>query len=356
MNTCAQWTTRLSAVISILFVALMLSPMANAQPYPSFPTPAELAPWNEAISQTPLPAKGCFHAKYPNVQWDFVPCARQIDPPFLYAPYAPAFQPGAELMGNASSFVAKAPAGHLMKAAVGQFLGFRNVLSPRVFYVQAGTVVELTTNGANTAACAGYTGCRAWQKYILSPITVNDAAFNIFTGLFIESWLINYGLHTGENVCPAEFVDVGSTHVGAGDDCLHLSDPVAVPTIVLENAPFLAGLYAPADANGTDTAIAITSDEAFATSTEDRYTQIATAWNQTQYNAVSQRQSRFPAGVGAVALLGMNYGSTDAPTCAAPPPANGSGTNNLIPGDCIAEGGQFPHILFSEIVPAGTPF
>jgi hypothetical protein len=261
-------------------------------------------------------------------------------------------------MGNPSSFVATAPTGHLMKAAVGQFLGIRNVLAPRVNYVPLGTVVELTTNGANTAACVGYSGCRAWQKYILAPITVNDAAGQNLTGLFIESWLINYGVHTGANICPAGFVNLGTTHVGAGDDCLHLSDPVAVPTVngVNQTDVFYAGLYATADANGTDTALAITYDEAFATTTEDQYTQIATGWNQTQYNAVSQQQSRFASGFAAVVLLGMNYGSTAAPTCGTPPPANGSGTSTFAPGDCFAEGGQFPHILFSEIVPAGTPF
>jgi hypothetical protein len=258
-------------------------------------------------------------------------------------------------MGNPSSFVAKAPAGHLMKVAAGQFLGVNNVLAPRAFYVPLGTNVELTTNGANTAACAGYTGCRAWQKYILGATTVNDSIGRNLTGLFIESWLINYGFHTGENICPAGFVNLGSTHVGAGDDCLHTSDPVAVNQQNSDPSGFL-GIYATAEANGTDTALTIAYDEAFATTTEDRYTQIATGWNQTQYNAVSQRESHFASGVAAVVLIGMNYGSTDAPTCAAPPPANGSATNDLVPGDCIAEGGQFPHILFSEFVPAGTPF
>lgn len=170
----------------------------------------------------------------------------------------------------------------------------------------------------------------------------------------IEYWLLNYGVDNGSDVCPPEFEDLGADG-GGGDDCVRNS-----PLAIIQNGQIPATdlasleLSGSAVANGTDVATATYGTEAYASTVKDSYTDIASVWNQVEFNIFGNQngaEAVFNKGASLTLNIALQYGSSDVPTCIPPGDYNGSTgeTNNLNLGStCTLAGGASPYIEFTE--------
>lgn len=264
--------------------------------------------------------------------------------------------------------MAAAPTGHLISVAAGSFPKVTNVKGERSVGVAAfggGGILgkneytlQVNTNFySGSAACGSYTGCRSWQQYVLStntPVSLTSNQLTNDTEVFIEYWLINYGVDNGTNICPAGFIDAGPDQVGPGDDCVQNTPAVEiangqVPITELANLT----LSGSAVQGGTDAATATFNGEAYTATVQDSYTDIASGWTQAEFNVVGNAggsRADFNKSSSVTVKLAVTDGSTAAPTCIPPSQIAGTTgeTNNLKAGSCTATGGSTPYIEFTE--------
>ena len=319
--------------------------------------------WRQAMHRTNPPEEGCFEASYPRVQWEKVECAT---PPGYRS--ALRRQEGHELTaGNGYDYVALTPGGQLISSALGSFTkvtGVRSESSVGVAAFGGGGILgpneytlQVNTNFYNSAACNGYSYCLAWQQYVMATNTPASLTSNKLTGsteVFIEYWLINYGVDNGSNICPKGFLDAGADGQGPGDDCVQNTPAVVVYKGQLPITD-LAGLTlsGSATANGTDKATVTFDTHAYTATVADKYTDIATGWDLAEFNVVGNAggsRADFNSGSSLTLKVAVRDGSTTAPICV--PPADFGGTtgetNNLRLGKCTESGGSAPYIQFSE--------
>jgi hypothetical protein len=319
--------------------------------------------WREIMHNTAAPEKGCFHASYPNTQWEKVECAA----PPAYRSARPKFEDrGQQTTGNAYDYVAQAPSGHVISVAAGSFPTVKGVTSEKGVGVAAfndegilGTneyTLQVNTNIVHTAACGSYTNCFAWQQYVISTNTPVSLTSNQLTGkteVFIEYWLIDYGSST-RATCPSGFINGGADEEGPGVDCIQNT-----PAVVVYNGQLpitdLASLQlsGSATAGGTDKATATYGTEAYTATVADSYTDISSAWTQAEFNVFGNAggsEAKFNTGVSLTAKIALTDGSTSAPTCVSPSNDDGTTgeTNNLTLGSCTATSGSTPSIQFVE--------
>jgi hypothetical protein len=318
--------------------------------------------WRETMHHVDTYDTGCFHASYPSTRWEKVECG--ATPAYRSAlPKLRRNERTETVAGNWFDYVAQAPSGHLLSSAVGSFPTVTGVTSEKTVNVEFNGgfsdgltgpneyTLQVNTNFANTAACDGYTYCFAWQQYVVSTGGPTE--------VFIEYWLINYGVHDGsKNICPSGFIDIGQSFLfgGQGDMCVQNTPS----TTVYKNGPIpitdLASLQlsGSAQANGTDRATATYDGEAYAATVKDSFTDIASGWTQAEFNVLGDgggARSDFNTGSSITIKVALTDGSTSKPTCV--PPAKEEGTtgetNNLTPhSGCIATGGSSPYIQFVE--------
>jgi hypothetical protein len=318
--------------------------------------------WREVMHHVSPNDTGCFHASYPSTQWEKVECGA-----------APAYrsalrrfagtEPTETVAGNWYDYVAQAPSGSLLSSAVGSFPSVTGVTSEKTVNVKFNGgesdgltgpneyTLQVNTNFANTAACDGYSYCYAWQQYAV--------ATGGPTQVFIEYWLINYGVHDGnKDICPNGFIDIGQSFLfgGQGDMCVQNSPSVniyadgPIPITDLANLQ----LSGSADADGTDRATATYNSEAYAVGVKDSWTDIATGWTQAEFNVFGDgggARSDFNKGSAVTVKIALTDGSTSTPTCVSPTKREGTTgeTNNLFPRKgCTATGGSTPYIEFLE--------
>jgi hypothetical protein len=319
--------------------------------------------WRQAMHQISPPEEGCFEASYPRAQWEKVECASA--PGYRSALLRPE---GRELtVGNGYDYVALAPGSHLISSALGSFTKVTGVKSEKSVGVSAfgdGGILgpneytlQVNTNFYNSAACAGYSYCLAWQQYVMStntPVSLTSDKLTGKTEVFIEYWLINYGVDNGSDICPKGFLDAGADSEGPGDDCVQNT-----PAVVVYNGQFpitdLADLTLSGSAvtNGTDRATVTYDTHAYTATVADKYTDIATGWNMAEFNVLGNAggsRADFNSGSSLTLKVAVSDGSTSAPICV--PPADYDGTtgetNNLTLGKCTESSGSTPYIQFIE--------
>jgi hypothetical protein len=364
MNFCTRSRIFIALAISLLSIAGLPSMLA-AQSSDSATDNAEVQArqaWRETMHHVSTYDTGCFHASYPSTQWEKVECG---DAP-AYRSALPKLRGNKQtetVAGNWFDYVAQAPSGHLLSSALGSFPTVTGVTSEKTVNVEFNGgfssgetgpneyTLQVNTNFANTAACDGYTYCFAWQQYVVSTGGPTE--------VFIEYWLINYGVHDGnKNICPNGFEDIGQSFLfgGQGDMCVQNTPS----TTVYKNGPIpitqLATLQlsGSAQANGTDRATATYNGEAYAATVKDSFTDIASGWTQAEFNVLGDgggARSDFNAGSSVTVKIALTDASTAKPTCV--PPAKEEGTtgetNNLTPRmGCTATGGSSPYIQFIE--------
>ena len=312
------------------------------------------------MHQAPAPQEGCYHAAFPSTEWEKVECAA-----------APAYRSAkpnlrTQTVGNGYDYVAQAPSGQTFSSVVGSFPTVSDVTSEKGANVPFGSgessgitgtnqyTLQVNTNIVNTAACAKYTGCYAWQQYVLStdtPVSLTSSKLSGKTEVFIEYWLINYGSTTSAS-CPSGFVNAGADSTGV--DCVQ-NTPATVVYSGQIPATQLASLQlsGTATAGGTDRATATYNTDAYTANVADSYTDIASKWTQAEFNVVGNAggsRADFNKGAALTVKIAVTDSSTTAPTCVSPSSYDGTTgeTNNLTLGSCSATGGSAPYIEFTE--------
>ena len=319
--------------------------------------------WSQTMHDIAAPEEGCYHASYPSTQWEKVECAA----PPAYRSALPQIRDREQTLGNGSDYVAQVASGHKIISAAGSFLKVKGVTSEQsvgVALFGGGGILgpneytlQINTNFAHTAACGRYSGCQAWQQYVVStntPVSLTSGELTGKTEVFIEYWLLNYGVDTGENVCPRGFIDAGPDFNGPGDDCVQNTPAVVVydgqlPITDLGSLRFSGSVAA----GGTDKAIATYGTEAYTATVADSKTDISSGWTQAEFNVVGNAggsEAEFNKGVSLTAKLAITDGSQTAPTCILPSSVAGTTgeTNNLIGQSCTGNSGPTPYIEFVE--------
>ncbi len=319
--------------------------------------------WRASMHQVPAPGKGCFHASYPSTEWDEVECVAAPG----YRSALPREAGREQTVGNGFDYVAQAPSGHLFSSVIGSFPIVTGVTSEKSVGVAAfgdGGILgkneytlQVNTNFFHSAACGSFSGCFAWQQYVMStntPVSLTSNRLSGNTEVFIEYWLINYGVDNGSDICPKGFLDAGADAEGPGDDCIQNTPATVVakgqiPITDLANLK----LSGTAKSGGTDAATVTFGTEAFTATVADNLTDIASGWSQAEFNVLGNAggsRADFNSGSSIEVYMAVTDGSTTAPTCIPPSDIDGTTgeTNNLTLGGCIRGGASSPHIRFTE--------
>ena len=330
--------------------------------------------WQKTMHQTPAPRQGCFHTSYPSTQWQEVPCA----PPPGYRSAKPMkrnLKEGghAEVGGDtypSTDIVVQSPPGHLLSSALGSFLSVNGVTSESgigvAAYGDAGILganeytLQINTNIGHTGACGSYASCTAWQQYVMStntPVSLSSSSLTDKTEVFIEYWLFNYGPDNLSDHCPSGFVYAGADTVGS--DCVQNTPATVVysggqlPITDLGDVT----LSGSATSGGIDSTTVTYSSEAYTATVADSLTDIASIWNQAEFNVVGNgggSQAQFNDGTSIVAKIAVTDGSTLAPVCVYNGGTTGESNNlNFVPSTasptCCPYGGADPSIEFMEV-------
>ena len=339
--------------------------------------------WAKTMHHTPAPSEGCFHASYPSTQWQEVQCA----PPPAYRSGRPRKlnekKGGPGEVGGTSTppysndIVAQAPSGHFFTNVIGSFPTVKGVTSEtgvslyNMNGVAQGVVganeytLQLNTNNTYSPACGGYSYCTAWQQYVMATNVFVSGSYSNRTEVFIEDWLYNYGVHPsdGSNICPTGFSDNGADYIGPGDDC-QLNSPAnpifwdasGTGQLPITNLADLT-LSGSATANGTDWATLTYNDQGYQASVKDCYTDIASVWNQAEFNVVGNyggAEAQFNDGSAIVVQLALTDNSMRLPRCVFNGGTTGESNNlNFVPSTsspvCCSYGGNDPSIEFMEV-------
>jgi hypothetical protein len=332
--------------------------------------------WAKTMHHTPAPKEGCFHASYPSTQWQEVQCA----PPNGWRSALPrnrnnekgghgeVFGPG--LIPPNSDIVVQAPSGHFFSTVTGSF-PIANVSTE----TDSGGIdpgsneysLQLNTNDNYSAACGSFTNCVPWVQFVmatntpvsLASCTITSCPLTNQTQVFIEYWLLNYGVDNGSNICPSGFTDNGQDQLGgAGDDCVQ-NTPAA--TVYMGQLPItdLADLKlsGSATAGGNDEAKVTFGTEAFDQTVSDSLTDIASVWSQAEFNVLGNAglsQAVFNDGTSLIARVEVTDGSTSAPQCVFNGGTTGETNNlNFVPSAsspvCCPYGGSDPSIEFMQV-------
>lgn len=321
--------------------------------------------WRTTMQKTAAPWTGCFHASYPSTLWEPVDCVESPG----YRSALPKTANREQVVGDGYDYVAGAPSGTLFSSVTGSFPSVSGVTSEKsvgVALFGGGGILgsneytlQVNTNFAHTAACAGYAKCQAWQQYVMStntPVSLTSSRLSDETEVFIEYWLIDYGVHQrNEDICPSGFLDAGEDSEGPGDDCVQNTPATAIARgqIPITDLADLQ-LSGSATANGTDAATVTFDGDAYTATVADSYTDIASGWDHAEFNVLGNaggsRADFNTSGVSIAVKLALDDGSTAAPSCISPSSDQGTTgeTNNLTLGSCSATGGSAPSIEFTE--------
>jgi hypothetical protein len=305
--------------------------------------------WRTTMHQISAPGRGCFQASYPSTKWEEVSC--EAAPGYRSALARDTRRE--QTVGNGYDYVALAPSGHVFSSVAGSFPTVTGVKTEKSVGVRAfgdggilGTneyTLQVNTNFYHSAACDGYAGCLAWQQYVLStntPVSLTSSKLTGNTEVFIEYWLINYGSHSGSNVCPAGFVAGGADAEGPGEDCVQntaatLVSKGQIPITDLASLK-LSGSATP---GGTDAATVTFGTSAYTATVADSLTDIASGWTQGEFNVLGNAggsKADFNSGASLTVKVAVTDGTTTAPTCSSPSSDDGTTgeTNNLTLGKC----------------------
>jgi hypothetical protein len=269
-----------------------------------------------------VPHEGCFHAAYPNKQWESVACGVAPNRPFR--PHKAA---AGRTVGDGDDYVASVSG--LLTGAVGSFPKVSGVTSEKNFGKANNYSLQLNSNFMTTAVCNG-PDCRSWQQFIYSTGDREGA-------VFMQYWLIDYG-----SPCPSGWY-------ADAPDCYTNSASVSAPNQVITQ---LANLTVSGSAvlGGVDSVTFTTETDAYSATGADTVVDLATGWNQSEFNVIGNgdgTKARFNAGSSIEVKIAVSNGTTAVPSCV----SNGgttAETNNLNLGRCEGFGGATPSIVFVE--------
>jgi hypothetical protein len=276
--------------------------------------------WRESIVRTAVPGEGCFYAAYPSTFWAKVACT--VAPNRQYRPRTAT---AGRTVGDGNDYAASVTG--LMTSAVGTFPKVTDVTGEKDDGESGDYSLQLNSNFMNTAVCAGHSGCQSWQQFVYSSGEES---------VFMQYWLISYG------TCPKGWFR-------ATPDCYKNSAAVTAPKQPVTQLANLK-VSGTAVANGTDTMVFTTETEAYSTTGPDSVVDLATGWNQSEFNVIGDgggSEANFNKGASITVKIAVANGTTSAPTCDANDGTTGE-TNNLTLGGCRTFSGSTPSIEFVE--------
>jgi hypothetical protein len=320
------------------------------------PEEAARETWRSFVAKNPPAQSGCFHASYPNYAWESADCH---EAPLGAHPLHIASV--AAVAGHGNDYVARTQG--LMSQAQGEFTA-SNVLSveslPVAAFGNAGILganeysVQLNTNSDGTSyACEHISGCTIWQQFLyLTDIVTVIPDLDIYAGLFMQYWLLNFG-----SSCPKGWI---KADVLGSADCYKNSSVTWVPNIPITTLGELK-IQASAAPGGTDQVSLIYGVDAWSMSASDSVLEIGYVWQEAEFNVVGDgggSLAQFNEGASVNVKLNVSDGSNIRPTCLAQDGTTGE-TNNFNLGSCQVEPSGlngFPYAIeFNESVPQTPP-
>lgn len=298
--------------------------------------------WHRALTESPVPGRGCFRAQYPAIVWETVECAAApaggVHPIPRRAP-----DEAAQLTGDGLDYALGARG--LLASATGSFPTVSSVTSETgvgvALFGGKGILgrneytLQLNSNlNATTAACDRHAGCVVWQQalYATDYIGTGRAA------VFFQYWLLGYG-----PTCPAGWARNGTRN------CYRNSPLAVAPDVAITQLSHLR-LTVTALAGGYDRVTFSNGTQAVTVTEPDSLLDIATVWTQAEFNVLGNAggsRATFNAGASVTVRLAVQDGSTSAPLC-----LHNAGTagesNNLTLRTCTATSGTTPAITFTE--------
>ena len=310
------------AVAAVLVSAVPYSSALSASPDGAQTQAQAQESWRETIVRTDVPGEGCFSAAYPSVTWLKVSCT--VAPNL---PYLPRGRTAAQTVGNGVDYVAETL--KLTSRSVGTFPTVTGVKSENDGGKANDYSLQLNSNFMTTAVCNGHSGCQSWQQFVYS------SGYQV---AFMQYWLINYG-----NTCPSGWMSYSG-------DCYKNSAAVSVSAGTPITQLAKLKLSGNSVKNGKDTLIFTTGTTAHSTSGKDSVVDLATGWNQSEFNVIGDgngSQAVFNKGASITVKISVTDGTTKAPTCVADGGTTAE-TNNLTLKGCTTFGGKAPAIEFTE--------
>jgi hypothetical protein len=286
--------------------------------------------WREAITQTDVPAEGCFHASYPSLTWSKIECA--VAPNVPYRPRTGAIS---QTVGDGNDYAAEVTSG-LINKTKGSFAKITGVKTETGLLGPNDYSLQLNSNFMNTAACNGASNpakCLSWEQFVYS---------SGYGEAFMQYWLINWN-----NPCPAGWFKYSN-------DCYTNSAGVIAPLEAITNLKKLklsgSAKKGTSKKAGIDTLVFTAGTEAYSTTGSDSVVDLATAWTESEFNIIGDgdgSEATFNSGSSLTVKVAVSNGTKNAPTCASNSGTTGE-TNNLNLGSCTGTGAATPYIEFVE--------
>jgi len=304
--------------------------------------------WREAMQQTRLPKKGCFHASHPDPAWHEVECGKAPPVPMgnppIDADQARIMGVEPQTVGSGTGFMLKVT--NPMTQVVGSFPTVSGVTS-ETDGTANGFSLQINSNLFATAACSGGgPNCLGWQQFVFSN-TGNGASSLIY----IQYWLVNFG--NPGNPCPAGYIATSPPH------CYKNSSTATIPAQTIGNLANLTlrGNAATGDTLGQDL-VTLFRGSTVDAATSDNILSLAPSWNSAEFNIFgngNSKQANFNVGSTlAIRMLSTN-GTSVSPTCTGSGGVTAETNNlNLVTGSCCINGGASPGINFLETNAAGV--
>lgn len=348
MNTLNHSKTKsqtgpMSGPIQNLLLAAGIAAALAAPALAGQPQAADaLHQWRALIAQTATPTEGCFHASYPDIDWQKVDC--KAVQPSVHPVHAQRTDGAPQVTGNGNDYVGWATG--LISSAAGGFStsGVRSESSVGVTAFGGGGIlgsneysVQLNTNDLmTTSACDRHSGCKVWQQFVYAT----DYYEKGVAAVFMQYWLLDWG----SSSCPSGWAKYGT-------DCYTNSALAAAPNVPITDLGNLE-LGATASAGGTDSVTLYYGSDSYTVTAKDSKLDISSIWNKAEFNVLGDAggsRADFNSGSTIDVYLSFYDGSSSKPTCLANDGTTGE-TNNLNLGSCSASVGFFgiPSIQYSE--------
>ena len=268
--------------------------------------------WRANMVHRNLPKKGCFHASYPNTEWEEVTCAA---PPKYHNPRSTRPKRPNTVGDNNGDYSAQTTG--LIKSATGSFrsVNFDGTTGSVQGYIDGGSTLtnnvfmfQINSQFFTTSVCGSHSGCQGWQQFLYSQSQCTQGGKNV-PCVFMEYWLLSYG-----STCPA-----GSWQADGFGDCWYNG-----PATVITPAPTIADLpnmklTATATSGGTDTVVFY--DDASGTVSangQDSVLDLSGDWKNAEFNVFGDccsTETFFSNPTTLVIENDIDDGTTNVPAC-----------------------------------------
>ncbi|HEY1745324.1 MAG TPA: hypothetical protein VGG11_00955 [Xanthobacteraceae bacterium] len=322
-----------------------MAPAAVSAPVPArLTTEAPFESWRLMIQQVPKPRNTCATARYPELQWHEIPCAKPPNDPLL-----PARGMRGAMVGDGTDFTAMVR-GHVT-FAVGEFQDVTGVKSEyvekRKHHIANVYSLQLNTQFFSTESCASLgspdpKNCFGWEQFAY------DSGRPV--GVFIEYWLADFG--PGGTKCPSHWHKLFAKTQNEVD-CWINSALIPTPVIPITSLKTLRLLGSSAySSRSQDFAeLIIGNSSIYYVAGQNWFPDLDVQWQTAEFNIFGDccgDQATFNAGSTIDVRTEVDSGKTMAPTCGSQ--GFTAESNNLFLTKTPSKWPktQYPSIIFAE--------